>query len=109
MLALTAVSMMTMVGCGGGAEEESTGSDSIKISDKSAINIPQCIRGLSAGDKKARAFSAFMLGEAGAAAADALPQLEKLANGPEGIDQERAAEAVEKIKNAQADGGGEES
>jgi HEAT repeat protein len=59
------------------------------------------MEGLTDGDMKIRGLSAFNLGNQGAAAAAAIPELEKLAkDDPEAKVRENAVKALEKIRSA---------
>jgi hypothetical protein len=62
------------------------------------------MEGLKNSDFRIRGISAFNLGNMGAKAAEAIPELEKLAaNDPEPKVRENAGEAIEKIKRAADD------
>jgi HEAT repeat protein len=59
------------------------------------------IKALKQSDQRVRDLAAAQLGEMGARAADALPELERLANDdPEPNVRERAKEAIDKIQAA---------
>ena len=95
---VSAVSLSALVGCGGGGADANN-PPPLKVKNPKAVDVPQMTRNLGNRDMKSRTLSAFLLGEAGERAVDALPALEKLAAGPEGPDQKAAAAAIEKIKN----------
>jgi hypothetical protein len=63
------------------------------------------IKALKQSDQRIRGLAAAQLGEMGAKAADALPELERLANNdPEPKVRQRAKEAIEKIRAATGTG-----
>ena len=98
------ISVSVFAGCGE-SDEDAAAKREPTLANPDSINIPEATRNLSHPDPRVRTINAFKLGKLGEKAAEALPALEQIANGPAGPDKDAAIVAIERIKNPQCGGG----